>query len=623
MRETYVKGVDFQGSHLLEIYKMLLQEKGIVDYSPHITRFTNELLASAPDLEKRRAPGQKVKLFFKKDVDVLLDDLTDPNYFENQVNKFVSSIRKAMSKQNNEFTGQFLKGCQEKSVPKELLTLISMLVDGTNPNSKLSQFSFTCAQLIMSNYKPNNKTNEKKMTYHSRKRETPIVVYNALNLYGRFRSKGIITDMFHLGFCAPYLTVLGITKNIAEKMIKEFEKLGCFVLRSASRGIFTVIAKDNIDLNSRSYTATSHYHGTSVSLIQFSGEVKGTEYELSFPMDEKIMSFKISPLPEKYAKVNTYISDIPEYYAPKNNGPIPTLDLSILEIAVQHEFSWLHSTSLAEKHGWASHHFLQNRFPLCEKDFTAVLPLLREKVHTLSMQYHCMSIITDTIGEINPGQTPVDVCDQPIFALTKQIQWRHPDKSKNYFFLFGGLHIEKSLLLMHSDFIEGSGLPQLLGIRNLSICNLQTTVLSVTDITGARYALQVSACAIYNQLSSAHLSSESSLSIFDWLIEKSKKSVMALYWRQILELQIYILIYIRSIRESNFELHTAVLHALMKWYFSLDHIHYSRWLTVHLFDLVNLQQNHPDVYQNFCKGYFSFKKTCAEFSAKSMSRIMK
>ena len=177
------------------------------------------------------------------------------------------------------------------------------------------------------------------MTYHSRRRKTPIVVYNVPNLCGRFRSKGIITDRFHLGLCAPYLTVLGITKNIAEKMIKEFEKLGCFVPRSTRRGIFTVIAKDNIDLNSRSYTATSHYHGTSISLIQFSGEVKGTEYELSFPMDEKIMSFKISPLPETYAKVNTYISDIPEYYAPKNNGPIPTLDLSILEIAVQHEFS--------------------------------------------------------------------------------------------------------------------------------------------------------------------------------------------------------------------------------------------------------------------------------------------
>ena len=298
----------------------------------------------------------------------------------------VSSIRKAMSKQNNEFTGQFLKGCQEKSVPKELLTLISMLVDGTNPNSKLSQFSLTCAQLIMSYYKPNNKTNEEKMTYHSRKREMPIVVYNALNLYGRFRSKGIITDMFHLGLCAPYLTALGITKNIAENMIKEFEKLSCFVPRSTRRGIFTVIAKDNIDLNSRSYTATSHYHGTSMSLIQFSGEVKGTEYELSFPMDEKIMSFKISPLPEKYAKVNTYISDIPEYYAPKNNGPIPTLDLSILEIAVQHEFfqvafyihsrkAWLGITPLSS----------QKRFPLRKKDFTAVLLLLWGKVHTLSM----------------------------------------------------------------------------------------------------------------------------------------------------------------------------------------------------------------------------------------------
>ena len=36
------------------------------------------------------------------------------------------------------------------------------------------------------------------------------------------------------------------------------------------KGIFTVIAKDNIDLNSSSSTAISHCHGTSMSILQFS-----------------------------------------------------------------------------------------------------------------------------------------------------------------------------------------------------------------------------------------------------------------------------------------------------------------------------------------------------------------
>ena len=90
------------------------------------------------------------------------------------------------------------------------------------------------------------------------------------------------------------------------------------------------------------------------------------------------------------------------------------------------------------------------------KDFTAELLLLSEKIHTLSVQYHCMNIVTNTINKVNPLQTPVDLCDQPIFTLSEQIQWRYPEKFGNYLCLFGGLHIEKSIILFHGDFLSGS-----------------------------------------------------------------------------------------------------------------------------------------------------------------------
>ena len=172
-----------------------------------------------------------------------------------------------------------------------------------------------------------------------------------------------------------------------------------------------------------------------------------------------------------------------------------------------------------------------------------------------------------------------------------------------------------------SDFIQGSGLSKVLGISDLSIASLQTTVLKVTNIKGARYALQVSVCAIYQKLVEAHSLSGSSMPVLDWLKAKSKMSVMAHYWRLIMKLQIHILLYIRSIRESNFQLHIMALRALMKWYFSLDHFNYSRWLTVHLFDLVNIQKNHPDIYDDFCKGFFSFNKTSSQFSAMALDQV--
>ena len=79
------------------------------------------------------------------------------------------------------------------------------------------------------------------------------------------------------------------------------------------------------------------------------------------------------------------------------------------------------------------------------------------------MQYHCMNIISNTINTLNPGQIPVDTADQPIFALTKELMIRFPDKfvPHKYICLFGSLHIEKSLLIICAWVIKGSKLDEI------------------------------------------------------------------------------------------------------------------------------------------------------------------
>ena len=70
---------------------------------------------------------------------------------------------------------------------------------------------------------------------------------------------------------------------------------------------------------------------------------------------------------------------------------------------------------------------------------------------------HCMTITKDTINKLNPGQTPLDVSDQPVYALSKTIQWRFNNQfgQGEYFVMFGALHIEKSLLVIRADIIKG------------------------------------------------------------------------------------------------------------------------------------------------------------------------
>ena len=128
--------------------------------------------------------------------------------------------------------------------------------------------------------------------------------------------------------------------------------------------------------------------------------------------------------------------------------------------------------------------------------------------------------------QLNPGQTPVNICDQSIYAFSKQIQWSYPHDFINYFTFFGALHMEKSLLVVHSDFVKGSGLSEVLGVCNISVSGLENAMISVSDIKKATYALQVSVCTIYQKLAEAHAASDTVLPVWDWLKRKSEHNVM-------------------------------------------------------------------------------------------------
>ena len=76
-----------------------------------------------------------------------------------------------------------------------------------------------------------------------------------------------------------------------------------------------------------------------------------------------------------------------------------------------------------------------------------------------------------------------------------------------------------------------------------------------------------------------------------------------------------ILIFTGSIREGDFTLYIQSLRNL------LDHYHYARWLTVHVFDLISLNITRPDIDQRFEKRLFSFSKTKPPFSRMALDQV--
>ena len=111
--------------------------------------------------------------------------------------------------------------------------------------------------------------------------------------------------------------------------------------------------------------------------------------------------------------------------------------------------------------------------------------------------------------------------------------------------MFGGLHIEQCLLVIHGQ------------------CSFATigvsVVVDVIQIKRARYCIQVVLCVLYQKLCVAVKKDESPLHPLQWLEEKSKTSGMCYFWRMVINLQIEILIFVRSLREGNFPVYVQTM----------------------------------------------------------------
>lgn len=92
------------------------------------------------------------------------------------------------------------------------------------------------------------------------------------------------------------------------------------------------------------------------------------------------------------------------------------------------------------------------------------------------------------------------------------------------------------------------------------------------------------------------------------------------FWFLVLQFEIAILIIVRALREGDFNLYIDALTNIVPWYFALEHIHYARWLPVHIRDMVALRNIHPTAFSEFVNGKFVVKKTTRRFSAISIDQ---
>lgn len=244
------------------------------------------------------------------------------------------------------------------------------------------------------------------------------------------------------------------------------------------------------------------------------------------------------------------------------------------------------------------------------------------------MMKHTLQVIQKAVSYLHAKQVPVIFYDQPLYALAKQVQWHWPEMFGEAMFvvMMGGLHVEMATLRLIGHWLDGSGWVQCLVASGLTTSGIADSFIHASSVKRTRYAHSVSAAALfvclkraYNQFCE-HSGTQEQKSFEEWRSGCENESVQFKYWSTVLDLELLVLSFVRSIRTGDFELYTDTLQTLAPWFFALDHAHYARWLPVHLRDMLSLQEQHPQIYAQFVDGHFSVSKSNRKFSCISIDQ---
>ncbi len=545
-------------------------------------------------------------------------------------------VRKDILQTQYKFNGS-LTDKQYSKQPASLITLVQMILGGTNiknqaeNNNEINNVVISLSELMTFNTVKRRGPNQGGSVRHSLDRETPLPLYLGLLVHNKTRKRDIVDKLFGKGLSVSYDRVLQLSTDAANNVIDQYEHDGIVCPTSLRDGLFTTGNLDNIDHNTSSTASQDSFHGTAISLTQHvtqdkCGTVRNTErVQVATNLNR---SKTIKPLPASY-------NDVPPAQFPNEKLSPPltvesVIPNSLLVDSDDEQKAWLmkvnsglqENSDIGDNVSWSAH-FASLQDQVRPSAITGLMPLFRDCAHSLAMIKHGMDLIARATELVHPGQVPVMTVDQPLYAIAKKVQWTWPNTygEDKYVVMLGGLHIEMATLSMIGDWLSGSGWSTVMTSANVTTEGRVDGIQRGSQTSRAQWAHQVSAAALYTLRKEAYDTYKENtdvdvmLSFSDWCKGMESQHPQFCYWNMTLQLENLFLAQLRSQRSANFDLYVEVLGKIIPWMFALDHYHYSRWLTVHVRDLVKLEQNCPSIHQDFFHGSFVTQKTCHKFSA--------
>ena len=108
----------------------------------------------------------------------------------------------------------------------------------------------------------------------------------------------------------------------------------------------------------------------------------------------------------------------------------------------------------------------------------------------------------------------------------------------------------------------------------------------------------------YNQYKDDNSSVSNTEQFENWRTEKENSHAQLRFWSQVLTIEILVLVFIRSIRETNFNLYRKSMSELVPYFFVLDNTNYACLLSVYLRDMAMTETRYSVMAQEFKNGHF-------------------
>ncbi len=550
-------------SSLVKDYSVRLAQLGVdSDQQVHATRLKHKLTTHIPGLHAI-PNGREVLLSLDEDIGDLLSDSLFQDHDSDAMclMRAANIVRRDILDHQYCFQGSFEPDCQSKSVPESLNALVRMILEGSSIKNQASisaresnQATLTIAQLIKFNCVKSRKQNSS-FVRHQNSMETPLPLYIGAMLHTRTRKKGLLDKLFDLGISVSYDRVLNVSADLGNLLSDHFEALGIVCPSSLRKNVFTTMAVDNIDHNPSSATASDSFHGTAISVVQHPSAV-GEGAELEKPPFISTARKSIKPLPSFYSNVSPVAKSSVESPTKMLQGSM-AFDSTTMAAATQDEFAWLEQLHDARKEEemsdseifkevrmrpWPVFHSQRNEVQVRPKSSSCLLPMFPDCAHSVPMIKHSMKMAVKLTDYVNPGQTPVLVCDQPLFAIAKQIQWTWPKELGEEYFMvmMGGLHVEMALLATLGNFLDNSGWIEALVLAQVTTSGRAQSLLTGSKVKRTRYAHLVT-LGVLNLLQqdsyAKYLTSVEGtepLEFLDWCYYRASMSPQFNYWNTVI-----------------------------------------------------------------------------------------